>query len=166
MILAVDVDYRGSLASVAATAFNAFADEAPGAVYRTFLEGVEEYVPGRFYQRELPCILKLLEEHRLRPETIFVDGHVYLDGRSLPGLGYRLYEALGGRVKVIGAAKKRFKETPPECAVYRGGAQRPLYVSAAGLPLEEAKAAVQAMAGPYRIPFLLKEADRLCREKR
>jgi deoxyribonuclease V len=47
--------------------------------------------------------------------------------------------------------------------VHRGGARKPLYVTAAGLPVAEAAELVAEMAGPYRMPDALRRVDRLSR---
>ncbi|WP_245872852.1 hypothetical protein [Deinococcus planocerae] len=80
-----------------------------------------------------------------------------------PGLGWHLWEALAGRVPVIGVAKSRFHGTPGETEVFRGTSRSPLFVTSVGLPLEEAKGDIRGMAGAHRIPTLLKEVDRLSR---
>jgi deoxyribonuclease V len=43
-------------------------------------------------------------------------------------------------------------------------AKRPLYVTAAGVGVDQAAAWVRSMHGPHRLPTLLKRVDRLCRE--
>ena len=47
--------------------------------------------------------------------------------------------------------------------VVRGGARRPLYVTAAGLPVADAAALVAGMAGRYRLPDAVRRADALAR---
>ena len=163
MILAVDVDYRGDQAFVAGIGFNAWSDAIEQRVYSTSVNGVEAYQPGQFFRRELPCILQLLREHALNPGCIIIDGHVYLDGDRDPGLGKHLYDALDANVNVIGVAKQAFKDTPARCKIYRGQSNKPIYVTAVGLELEQAKQWVAAMHGRFRIPDLIKKADRICR---
>jgi len=163
MILAVDVDYRDNQAVVAGISFNTWHDATEQAVYTTIVNGVEAYQPGQFFRRELPCILQLLQEHSLNPDCIIIDGYVYLDGEHDPGLGKHLYDALGASVKVIGVAKRAFKDTPSYCEIYRGQSRKPLYVTAAGFELEQAKQRVTTMHGKFRIPDLIKKADRVCR---
>lgn len=163
MILAVDVQYRTDYASVGGVAFVDWSSPNESAVYKSKFTGVKEYIPGEFFRRELPCILMLLQEHSLRPHTIVIDGFVYLDGISAPGLGKYLFDALGGQTPVVGVAKSRFAGAPDEIKVYRGGSKIPLYVTSAGIPLSNAKAHIQAMHGPHRVPLLLKKADQLSR---
>jgi deoxyribonuclease V len=47
--------------------------------------------------------------------------------------------------------------------IRRGRSTKPLFVSAVGWELENAAAAIAGMHGPYRIPTLLRLADRLAR---
>ena len=163
MILAVDVDYRDGIAHIAGVAFTDWSDVEPSATYTSELSGIEAYEPGNFFKRELPCILKLLEEHELAPECIIIDGFVYLDGEKEQGLGKHLYDALDDKAVIIGVAKRRFNTTPESCEVYRGQSSKPLYVTAEGVAVDVAKAHIASMHGEYRIPDLLKMADRLCR---
>ena len=163
MILAVDVNYKDDVASIAGITFDDWADSEVKGVYKSYLHGVNDYIPGKFYLRELPCILKLLEEHALSPRYIVIDGLVYLDGKSDPGLGKHLYDALNKKIAVIGVAKKPYKGIAQECAVYRGNSLMPLYVTSVGVNLEAAKTNIASMYGIYRIPVLLKKVDQECR---
>ena len=163
MILAVDVAYSDGCAAVAGIAFADWRDAAPAMELVSCIGVPAAYQPGQFYQRELPCILKLIGEHNLRFECIVVDGYVYLDGSGTAGLGKRLYDALGSGIPVIGVAKNRFKAIGPECEVYRGRSSRPLYVTAAGMELDKAKELIRTMHGNYRQPTLLKRTDHVSR---
>jgi deoxyribonuclease V len=121
------------------------------------------YEPGRFYRRELPALLSVVEKLLDRPDIIMIDGYVWLGQESDPGLGAYLYQALGGSSAVIGVAKTLFKEGPAVRGIRRGASVRPLYVTAAGMDLNEAAERVVQMHGKFRIPTLLKKVDRLCR---
>jgi deoxyribonuclease V len=164
MILAVDVDYRNSGAFIAGIAFRNWEDEHESETFKSIVNKVEDYVPGQFYRRELPCILRMIEEHELNPTTIVIDGLVYLDGISIPGLGKHLYDALNRTVNVVGVAKRPFTGVPPECEILRGKSTKPLYITSVGMPLEVAKISIKSMQGKYRVPTLLKKADQLCRQ--
>lgn len=166
MILAVDVHYENTTAVVAGIGFARWTDKAPETSYVSTIEQTGGYIPGQFYKRELPCILRLLDEHQLSPTHILIDGYVYLDGHSRPGLGKHLYDALSGKVKIIGVAKNPFKGIPAEYTLYRGSSAKPLYITCAGMMPTEAKSRIAAMHGPYRIPTLLKTVDQLCRTLR
>lgn len=85
-------------------------------------------------------------------------------GSGEPGLGAHLYEALGRHTPVIGVAKTSSAGSSFAVPVLRGTSQVPLYITAAGLPAEEAATYVKRMHGAYRIPTFLKRVDRLCRD--
>lgn len=163
MILAVDVQYADDHATVAGVAFGDWHDAQPQLTFVQRLPAAADYAPGRFYERELPCIMALLQANDLKPDCMLVDGYVFLDGHSEPGLGKHLFDALSGQVPVIGVAKTSFRLIGPDHWVLRGDSQRPLYVTCVGEDLARAKAAVAAMHGPHRIPSLLKLVDQLCR---
>ena len=163
MILAVDVHYSENHATVAGVVFETWTDETPDMELACSVKNIADYQPGQFYKRELPCILKLIEATGLQPECIVVDGLVYLDGSSKAGLGRHLFDALGGKVPVIGVAKKLFKGISPQHEIYRGASAKPLYVTAVGVDLIQAKEYVRSMHGKYRQPTLLKWVDRVCR---
>jgi deoxyribonuclease V len=165
MILAVDVYYQHGLATVGGVTFSGWTAEQEDAAYQSTLQVVEDYVPGQFYRRELPCILHLLKVHKLSPETIIVDGFVYLDGFCSPGLGKHLFDTLKGQAAVIGVAKRKLAQTPDAVKIYRGQSKTPLYVTSLGIPLASAKAFIISMHGPYRIPSLLKKADQISRTR-
>jgi deoxyribonuclease V len=164
MILAVDVHYSNDQAFVAAVSFDTWAASVPANTYEANLKTEAEYVPGQFYKRELPCIFKLLNENALSPEIIVIDGFVFLDKQRKPGLGMHLYTALNGRSRIIGVAKTMFAGIDEDSKLYRGTSERPLFVTAAGMEIEEAKQHIRAMHGDNRIPVLLKSVDRMCRE--
>lgn len=163
MIVATDVRYDedARTALAAAVAFDAWTDAEPRREWTVEVDGVADYVPGSFYERELPCLLAVLEPVRAVLSAVVVDGHVWL-GPSRPGLGHHLYEALDRRVPVVGVAKSRF-HGGFATEVLRGDTTRPLYVTAIGLPVEQATAHVRDMHGPYRLPTLLKRVDVLTR---
>ena len=164
MILAVDVDYRDSCAYIGGVTFENWNDGVEKDTSVSFLDHIHEYIPGQFYLRELPCILRLIEEHKLKPEYIVIDGFVLLDGEGKPGLGKYLYDALNNKVAIIGVAKKPFKGMPSACEVYRGFSKNPLYVTSVGITLDDAKTFIRSMHGEYRVPTLLKRVDQVCRQ--
>jgi deoxyribonuclease V len=163
MILAVDVCYRNGAASIAGIYFSHWRDAQAWDTFHSALNSVAQYTPGEFYLRELPCIMRLLDEHHLSADVIVIDGYVYLGEMAHPGLGRHLYNKLDGKTPVIGVAKKPYKNTTPETEVYRGNSKHPLYVTSVGIDLETAKSNVRSMHGKHRIPTLLKYVDRECR---
>lgn len=165
MILAIDVHYEGNSGIAAGVAFEDWNAQSPSKTYVANIENVSEYEPGNFYQRELPCILKLIDKHLLTPHTVVIDGYVYLDGHTKPGLGKYLYDALKKSSIIIGVAKKKFFGVSDEYKVFRGNSKRPLYVTCAGESLTVAKLHIASMAGNHRILFLLRIADQTCRRQ-
>jgi deoxyribonuclease V len=163
VILAVDVQYQENTAFVGGVVFDDWGAPEPTAEFVSTLEDIEEYEPGNFYKRELPCILKLLTEHVLAPKCIVVDGYVYLDGKQKPGLGKRLFDSLADLDEVIGVAKKTYSEIGDDFEIYRGKSEKPLYITTTG-DLESAKSRIATMFGKHRMPVLLKRADQICRE--
>jgi deoxyribonuclease V len=165
MILAADVDYRDDEAVIAGVLFESWNAASCSAICKTKCINIAAYEPGKFFKRELPCILQLIEEHALQPDVIVIDGYVYLDGISKPGLGKYIYDALDRKVPVIGVAKNPFNQIDSVFSILRGNSTKPLFVTCEGYNLEEAKRNIISMHGQYRIPTLLKLADSICREK-
>ncbi|MER7007394.1 endonuclease V [Dactylosporangium sp. NPDC000555] len=125
-----------------------------------WLDDVAAYEPGSFYKRELPAIRAVLAG--VEPvELLVVDGYVDLDPAGRPGLGAHVHAELG--LPVIGVAKTAFRTASHAAEVRRGGAAKPLYVTAAGLPLATAATYVLRMSGPYRLPDALRRVDALAR---
>ncbi|WP_019011022.1 endonuclease V [Deinococcus aquatilis] len=165
ILTCVDVDYRedGS-ARTAALLFKAWSDAEEIEVRLHTVQQTEPYEPGAFYKRELPCLLPVLEPLAPQLGAIVIDGYVTLDTEGRPGLGWHLFQALGGAVPVIGVAKTAFRGSAHAQAVQRGSASHPLYVTAAGIDVLDAAEHIRQMAGPYRMPTLLGRVDRACRE--
>jgi len=163
MKLAVDVHYGRNIAVAGGIAFSDWSDNQETAVYRSLCREPAAYVSGQFFRREMPCILHLLDEHAITPDTIVIDGFIYLDGERVPGLGKHLFDALGQRIPVVGVAKGRYVKAPDSLRVYRGKSHRPLYVTSVGMPISTARRCILAMHGAHRIPTLLKRADQLSR---
>ncbi|MFO7889115.1 MAG: endonuclease V [bacterium] len=161
MFLAVDVHYTQNQATAAGISFDSWQAKTPLNQYITQVNKLAPYEPGKFYKRELPCILSLLQEHSLHAECIVIDGFVFLDGHTSPGLGKYLYDALQEKTTVIGVAKNLFMDIDDKYTVYRGNSRKPLYVSAVGIDLAVAQHHIKNMHGSYRIPTLLKKVDQL-----
>ncbi len=116
-----------------------------------------------FWRRELPCILAILKQLPALPAVIVIDGYVWLDGDGRKGLGAYLFDALDGKVAIVGVAKRAFRGSAHAAPVLRGSSDRPLFVTANGMPPVEAAAAIASMHGKHRIPTLLKRVDERCR---
>src|SRR5919109_778786 len=163
MIACTDVHYRETQAVAACLLFRDWLDDHPCLEVTERIQQAAPYEPGRFYHRELPGLLSVIERVPERLGVIIIDGYVWLGDEFHPGLGAYLYEALCRAAAVIGVAKALFQEGPAVRAIKRGASLRPLYVTAAGIDLNEAAQRVVEMHGEFRIPTLLKRVDRLCR---
>lgn len=139
------------------------ASEALTEQVSTSLGPAAAYVPGRFYERELPYLVAALAQAPLELlQVVLVDAHVWLDDER-PGLGAHLYAALGARVPVVGVGKQHYRDQASARAVLRGHSRAPLYVTAAGLDVDQAALAVLSMHGEHRLPTLLRRVDQLAR---
>jgi deoxyribonuclease V len=139
----------------AAEASAELAKHLPGAAQR--------YEPGAFYRRELPLLLAIIAELPSMPSAYVIDGYVWF-GPDKPGLGARLYDAIGAGTPVVGVAKTHFYGDTCSIPLSRGKSRRLLHITAAGIEVGHAAALVASMHGEYRIPTLLKVADRLARD--
>jgi deoxyribonuclease V len=95
---------------------------------------------------------------------VVIDGYVDLDPLGQPGLGAHLHAETG--LPVVGVAKSAFRTATHARQVRRGTSKRPLFVTAVGVPIEEAAGMVAEMAGPHRIPDALRRVDRLAATRR
>jgi deoxyribonuclease V len=163
MIACTDVHYTNTQAVAACILFHDWSDTYPDLAITERVEDTAPYEPGRFYRRELPALLSVISKLPVRPEVILIDAYVWLGDWDHPGLGAHLYKALDETGAVIGVAKNRFRPGPALQSVRRGTSARPLYVSAAGMDLNEAAARIIELHGEFRVPTLLKRVDRLCR---
>ena len=109
MILAFDTYYFDNKAKTVCLEFSEYNQKENFKVHTEIIENVEEYIPGEFYKRELPCIMSVLNQINLQNiEVIIVDGFVYLDDDKKYGLGGHLYEKLNRQIPIIGVAKTNF----------------------------------------------------------
>ena len=162
MIACLDAYYRGAQTTAACVLANKWTDAAPHAELVRIVPVHHPYVPGQLFRRELPALLAVLAEVGSPLEAAVVDGYVWLSRDHYPGLGAHLHTALEERIPVVGVAKTRYVGAPA-IAVTRGRSRSPLFVSAAGIPVEQALAHIRKMHGNSRIPTLLKRVDRLSR---
>ncbi|WP_343618415.1 endonuclease V [Flavobacterium sp.] len=166
MILAFDTYYFDNKAKTVCLEFSEYNQKENFKIHTEIIENVEEYIPGEFYKRELPCIMSVLNQINLENiEVIIVDGFVYLDDDKKYGLGGHLYEKLNRQIPIIGVAKTNFASIEKDKkALYRGDSIKPLYITSIGIDLEEAFKKIENMHGEFRMPTLLKELDRLTKE--
>ena len=163
VLVALDADYKDTHSVVACVGFRAWGDAEPAFERVVRVPGpAAAYEPGKFYLRELPCLLAGLRALGSVPNIVVIDGYVRLS-KTKPGLGAHLHDALFGKVPVVGVAKTEFHGAPA-AEVLRGESKKLLYVTAAGIALDEAATGIRSMHGAHRIPTLLARADRLCRD--
>ena len=161
MIACIDVGYQEKSALAACVTISDWEASAPVASHSVVIRNVEEYVPGLFYKRELPCIEAVLNDLGANPDVIVVDGYVWLDAQGKKGLGAHLFELLNGAIPVIGVAKTSFATATNAIEVFRGQSSRPLRVTAIGTKEFDAAKLVRSMHGNHRIPTILTLVDRL-----
>jgi deoxyribonuclease V len=162
----LDVHYEGGSGRAACVVADAWEAETPSSTYVAVIDSVEPYEPGRFFRRELPCLVSVLRLVPVLPAVVVVDGYTWLASLDRPGLGAHLYEALGRATPVVGIAKTAFAGVD-RCAdvvqVVRGTSRKPLFVTAIGMDPAVAGQCVRRMAGKHRIPELVRLVDRLAR---
>jgi deoxyribonuclease V len=166
MILAIDVHYKETTAKTVGALLQNWDDAVAQQYIIKYINEVEEYVPGAFYKRELPCILEIVKDLDLSSLSyIIIDGFVVLDDSSKPGLGAYVYESIQSQVPVIGVAKTNFHQNEQHVIpVLRGESTKPLYVTAVGTDLQQAAEHIKNMHGEFRLPTVLKEMDRITKE--
>lgn len=158
-ILVCDVDYRDGYAVAAGVLFQDW-DSEECAVITAVIHDVQDYEPGAFYKRELPCIMEILKHVNVKLGCIIVDGYVRLGEDQHDGLGAHLYNET--QIPVIGVAKTYFAGTPDECQVVRSDT-KPLFVTSIGGDPQAARECIATMHGKFRIPSMLKHVDHVCR---
>jgi len=163
MKVAIDVHYDGDKAHTGCVVFENWHDNKPLEFKRITVAVTSAYRPGRFFERELPCLLAAIKDFRCRFDAIIIDGYVHLKKEAGKGLGTYLYESLPFQCAVIGVAKNPLKIADNFVAVTRGISKRPLFISSIGLPIDIAVRAIMAMHGHYRLPTLLKITDNIAR---
>jgi deoxyribonuclease V len=162
-LVIVDVDYRDSHAIAAAVVAQSFESSVVLETQIAKIDRIEAYRPGSFFERELPCILGVLQSIQISYRCVVIDGYVELDENGRPGLGGHLYDRLPKGIAVIGIAKTAFHGSSFAIPVLRGKSQKPLFVTARGIDKESAASFVAQMHGEHRLPTLVKWVDSLAR---
>lgn len=132
--------------------------------YSIIVDDVDSYQSGKFYKREMPCLMALIEKIKDPFDVIIIDGYVYLDGVEKWGLGRYLYNNLPVKKPIIGIAKNHFYGISQDYAVYRGKSKNPLYVTCMDFNIFIAKNLVKNLQGYYRMPDIVQNTDKLSRE--
>lgn len=157
-----DVYYNQDYAKACCIVFEIEPAEKTLSTYCQIIEHVSDYIPGEFYRRELPCILKVYEKIEEDIDLIIIDGFVML-GNGKKGLGAYLFESLDKKLPVIGVAKTYFRGCEDYMTIYRGKSSKPLYISSIGIDLGCSAEFIRNLSGMYRIPDILKKVDQLTR---
>lgn len=160
----LDVAYRERSAATACVAFERWTDDRPHAVSTFSMQGIADYVPGRFFERELPCLIDALDRVDRKFEVVVIDGFVHLKPPRIKGLGYHLAESMGYPVAVIGVAKNPLTIADRFIPLRRGHSRKPLFVSSINMPVQQAAELIAGMSGEYRIPTLIRIADKAAGE--
>jgi deoxyribonuclease V len=165
MFACVDVGYRGDEGPAVASCvvYEDWATQQSHEERLAVMRRVAPYTPGRFYRRELPCILQVLDKVQTPIDVIVVDGYVWLDDEGTPGLGAHLFRAVEHKIPVIGIAKSPFGNFQGQRRVVRGCSRKPLFVTAAGIDVEVAARSVRLMHGSHRMPTSVARAHQLSR---
>ena len=163
MIVALDVHYTDSTAHAAAVVFNKWNSAESVARYTATESPVADYEPGLFYMRELSPLLKVIGQIAGSIDTFVIDGYCHLSSDCAPGLGVHLHDSLSQPATIVGVAKNRYRNSEHAVEVFRASSTRPLFVTSIGIEYDVAAGHVQSMAGPFRIPTMLKAVDRIAR---
>jgi deoxyribonuclease V len=163
MKAALDVYYENNRSTAACVVFKNWSDSKPTEFIRVVVPSTSQYRAGRFYLRELPCLMSVLQRAGQEFQTIVIDGYVHLKNDVGKGLGMHLFESLSYSPVVIGVAKNPLKVADHFVPINRGRSRKPLFVSAVGCSVDEAAQSVLSMHGSHRIPTLLKLADQQAR---
>jgi deoxyinosine 3'endonuclease (endonuclease V) len=176
--IAIDSYYQDeSICKTVGVIFNSWTDTEPEKEIECLTSNFEPYIPGEFYKRELPGILELLKQVNLEEfDTIIVDSFLELIDKESntrkPGLGLHLADNLAKTgqlhkgLNIIGVAKSKFGKTGKiSTAIYRGESKKPLWIQSLNKSNLDAGELIKNMAGPYRLPALLKILDKRTKNK-
>lgn len=166
MNLILDVQYSSDslLASVAGILFDNHKDCKIDYLFKKIISGpFEPYEPGFFYKRELPPLLNLIQDIKncnIDFDIVVIDGFVkFSDDKK--ALGWFLHEKINK--PIIGIAKTNFLDSN-SLKIFRGESKNPLYVTNISISDEDTFHFVKEMHGEFRLPTLVKEVDKICRD--
>ena len=156
----VDVSYKQNKAIAVSVLLKNYKEDKIISEYSSTITGIEDYKPGKFYKRELPPLLSVLNKVKENYELVIIDGYVWL-GKDKGGLGYHLYNSLDKKTAVIGVAKNPFTNNTEAKTLVRGKSKKPLYITSIEIDIKSALKIINEMAGEDRIPNMIKYADKL-----
>ena len=105
MKAALDVRYASDGSVAACVVFRDWSDSTAVEIVRATTSPPVPYHPGRFYERELPGLLTVLERADRELRTLIIDGYVHLRADVGKGLGAHLHDSIPYRAAIIGVAK-------------------------------------------------------------
>ena len=164
-ILAININFQENQDTVAGVLFTRWNSGRAESVLSVKVENTESFIGGEIFGRELKVVNALLSQCKSKLDYIVLDGLVFSDGHSEAGLGKYIYDQLEEKVVVIGVSNKLVKGLPEECGLCRGDSGTPLYVTAVSVGLSQAKELITSMHGKFRMPTLLKLAEKKSRGK-
>lgn len=164
MKLAAAIHLQDTTAWVAAVTFDDWDAREASRTVTSRVDALERPARAQLDLREATALAQLLGQHGLQPDAIVIDGPVHVDAGETPGWGRALFDALGGRIPIIGLSTRPLPGLPAQFEVYREEEARPVLVTCAGMDLGAAKARVRAMHGKRRLPTLLKLAARTAKD--
>lgn len=167
MILALDVHYKDDGSAKSVGILINWNDDQPKEILIEYINETDEYIPGEFYKRELPCLLKIIERVNLADlKGIVIDGYIYINNEKGFGLGGHLWQTLNKQIPIIGVAKNFYHSNAKTVQqICRGESKKPLYISSVGIDLELASNLIEQMTGEFRIPDLLKQLDVITKQE-
>jgi len=166
MIYCFDTFYHEDFANTAVVGIENWGDASPSFELTDIVTEINDYESGAFYKRELPCLLSIINKIPLDPQhdILLIDGYVVLSDEGKLGLGGYLFNALDGKLPVIGVAKNDFVGLEKlKKVVHRGGSKKALFVTSMGFDVQKASELVISMHGEFRLPTILKLVDQKCR---
>lgn len=177
MILALDSYYKDDICNTSLVVFENINSSESIYTDTIYTKVTSDYIPGEFYKRELPGIIKILE--KLKEEHIDIWNNVKIiitDSFITLKYGYEVWSGLGqhladylksiGEDKIIyGVAKSNFCDSHLiSHAIFRGESSKPLYVQSTSGEHTGVAFMIKNMHGQYRIPTMLKLVDQLSRK--
>ena len=176
MILALDSYYKNDVCNTSLVVFENINSSEPIYTNTIYTKVTSDYIPGEFYKRELPGIIKILEKLKDEHTNIWNNIKIIItDSFVTLKHGCDEWKGLGGYLKeylksikedkiIYGVAKSDFCDSHLiSHAVFRGESSKPLYVQSASGEHTGVAFMIKNMHGQYRIPTMLKLVDQLSR---
>ena len=177
MILALDSYYKDNICNTSLVVFENIKSSEPIYTDTIYTEVTSDYIPGEFYKRELPGIIKILNKLKNEHNDIWNSVVIIITDSFInlklgcdewDGLGKHLskyLDSINEHKIIYGVAKTNFGNCNLISEViYRGKSKTPLYVQSSTDNNDGVRFIIQNMHGEYRIPTMLKLVDQLSRK--